>query len=320
MAGFIQDKFSPRDWVYGALTGINADILEPSGQWDLPVAEVQREGSFDSYACVSFAILNCIEILELRITGIERNYSDRYLAKKSGTVVGYGNSARVVADTIRQYGLLNESDYPFVGNEAKYYKPLTVNQDWEAEKWLDDYAFNYDFLRPQWNERQKVMMEALQKAPLSVAVKYANGTGILNPVGGTDHFVTVYGYEEGVYWKVFDHYGNFYKKYAWDYGFSCILNPNLTIKNNNMVQLKHNTIYLLSEGVITQKVGLFIKYDKDDNEINKMINYPEKIEAKAILNAAGRVGGSLGDVNCYGISLVDWNSVDHVDTKFKSIQ
>jgi hypothetical protein len=305
MAGFIQDKFSPRDWVYGALTGVNTDILQPNGQWGLPIGELQREGNFDSYACVTFSILNCIEILELRMTGKERNYSDRFIAKKSGTVPGYGNSARVVADTIRQYGLLNEADYPWIGNESEYYKPLTVNQDWEAEKWLDDYSFNFDFLRPQWNDRQRTMMEALQKAPLAVAVKYANGSGVLNPIGGTNHFVTVYGYEEGVYWKVFDHYGNFYKKYDWNYGFSAILNPRLTIKDNNMVQLKEGQVYMLVEGS-KQLVGLAVN--------DKLMVGGENQEALVLLNSAGRLGG-MDKVEVIGVSLVDWNTITKTDLK-----
>jgi hypothetical protein len=106
-------RVKPRktDWVAGGETGIQYKE-NTNGDWTeyLPKDEKQS-GDIDSLGCVSFSALNCIEaqlkwLLEsgkvpqttidwLKTNGyydgLEVNFSDRFLAKSSGTKEFHGN-------------------------------------------------------------------------------------------------------------------------------------------------------------------------------------------------------------------------------------
>src|SRR3990167_81733 len=84
-----------------------------SGDWEayIPPGEWQKSSKADSMACVSFSAINSIETQEKFLTGNQVNYSDRWIAKMSGTTE-LGNHLDKVAETIRTYGLVLESSYP----------------------------------------------------------------------------------------------------------------------------------------------------------------------------------------------------------------
>ena len=83
--GFISEP-KGTDFIFGA-GKIPEVVLQPNGDWTdfLTTKEFQAPYNFETYACVTFTILNCIEILIKRQYGIEKNYSDRFLAIVSGT-------------------------------------------------------------------------------------------------------------------------------------------------------------------------------------------------------------------------------------------
>ena len=66
-------------------------------------------------------------------------------------------------------------------------------------------------------------MSALRFSPIGVSVfAWVKDTDGLyyKPKGQRDnHFVTLYGYKEGEYWKIFDHYDDTIKRLKWDYDF-----------------------------------------------------------------------------------------------------
>src|SRR3990167_1285035 len=111
--GYIQDKHDVSDWRLGAVTGMRNVTRVRNGQWDNHLAglELQRKGGLETMACVSFSLLNCLETIH-KFEGYELNYSDRALAKMSGTTKN-GNSMRQVADTARNQGLAHEIVWPF---------------------------------------------------------------------------------------------------------------------------------------------------------------------------------------------------------------
>lgn len=98
------------DWPVGS---IKYEIRNPSGVWldFLPKFERQYFKNFDSMGCVSFSLNTLNEIQIIHQTGKEVNFSDRFLAKMSGTT-HQGNWLYIVADTARKIGVVLEEEWP----------------------------------------------------------------------------------------------------------------------------------------------------------------------------------------------------------------
>ena len=220
--GFQYSEPKDGDFVHGDhLLGTLA--INPTGQWDLwlPEDEFQNRG-YETYSCVTQATLNCAEILQRKKYTDPTNYSDRFLATMSGTKTKGGNDFNTVAETFRKNGCCQETDWPFdaVDYDAFYTTPS------DKIIRLSQTQFANDNLGHSWitDTSPSSLKDALTYSPLSLSV-HAWGTpdaqGIYHRTPGeTDnHAITVYGYEEGEYWKVFDSYAQTHKKLAWDYGF-----------------------------------------------------------------------------------------------------
>jgi hypothetical protein len=292
----------PTDWIFGSYTGIKRDGKNNGGQWTdyLPVMESQIIDGQDTWFCTTFSTLNCLEILHKWKTGVEKNWSDMYNAVLAGTRPLGGNSLQVVGDTIRQYGLVNETDYPM----QKWFEGIKVPQEItdKGKKWFDTYAFNFESVRPSLESYQNDVIDALEYSPLAVGVAYADGEGILNPKTQPNHLVALVGYKYGEYWIVMDSYKTKLKKYHWNYRFAGIVSYNLTIKNEHMLKLIDNQIYLLVEGK-EQKAGIAV-----DGKL--MIG--DKTDV--LFNSVARNGG-FHKTSIIPVSLVDWNSVGKTDLK-----
>lgn len=215
----INKEANAKDWVFGGVTGIIEEPLT-NGQWDdfLPVYETQLK-SFDTMGCVSWSALNCLETIYKRRYGEEENFSDRFIAKMSGTTVN-GNYLEKVAETIRTAGLVDEEYYPWEGNNwLEYYQDVPEDVIERAKLSLERYKMNWEWILSRDAESLK---EALKYAPLQVTV-YAWGKKVGDIYQYTDktpnHAVMLYGYEDGIYWKIYDHYDNKYKKVSWDFNF-----------------------------------------------------------------------------------------------------
>ena len=121
--GVIIEK-KPQDFVAGTLP---YEVLNPSGDWTpyLPTGETQKTHLVDTMACVTFSILNVIETQYKFQTGKELNFSDRFIAKLSGTTP-QGNTVQNVLDAIRKYGLVLEDEWPtdLSFNWNQYYAPI----------------------------------------------------------------------------------------------------------------------------------------------------------------------------------------------------
>lgn len=87
------------------------EVRLESGDWRpyAPKHEKQKD-PLETMACVSFSCNNCIE-LQYNLFGDEPNFSDRFLAKMSGTTPS-GNYLDKVADTARLVGLVKEEEWP----------------------------------------------------------------------------------------------------------------------------------------------------------------------------------------------------------------
>jgi hypothetical protein len=130
--GVIEGR-SPEDWIAGT---IPHEIRNESGDWRpfLPKEEKQYSDNTDTMACVSFSANNSMEIQTKFQTGQEVNFSDRFLAKMSGTT-HEGNYLNKVADTIRNVGLVLENEWT-ASNYTwdSYYAPIPQDVINKAQK------------------------------------------------------------------------------------------------------------------------------------------------------------------------------------------
>ncbi len=215
----------PDDFIFGD-NKLGDSPINPTGQWDgwLPDYEPQsRPGAFDSFACVTFTMLNCVEIVERKIYGATSNWSDRFLAKMSKTDEQRGNTPKNVAEVLKSDGCVEEKELPFditIDSTEKFYATIKDNLKTLALAFKAEYAFGYSHVSSNANDIRR----ALEYSPIlfTVSAWYKDENGLYyRPQGETDgHAVTCYGYEDGKYWKILDSYadneGTFLKKVRWD--------------------------------------------------------------------------------------------------------
>ena len=67
--GFVSPEIDLNAYILGGQTKLPKIVLQPTGQWDefLPEMELQFEPDFDTYNCTAFGSLNGIEMLMKRL-------------------------------------------------------------------------------------------------------------------------------------------------------------------------------------------------------------------------------------------------------------
>lgn len=314
--GLIIEKPKFTDWIAGGYTPLVNKIINPSGIFEVPEIEYQNSYSYDRMNCVTMSILNCLEVLYPYKTGSFINFSDRFLAKASGTTKK-GNSMEVVFDTARNLGLVTEDTYPDTdGGWDEYYKEIPIEIYEKAKEFLKDFSLYREWV----NTKDKdLIFNSLKEAPLQVTVLYDSGNGYLNPTSNTgikwNHAVMLYGAEYGKYWMIFDHYEQVYKKYAWDYEFGAILKPTLTKKDNYMFKKDHAYQLVQGDGQLTALYveDVVIKVGEPaitglliGNSIDVIINSSMRLKEKNLITPEPT-------------TLDKWNSVEHYNMKGESI-
>lgn len=259
--------------------------------------EAQKFQWGDTMACDYFATNNVVETQYIYLTGLERNFSDRWLAKMGGNTRG-GSSMEQAADAIRKYGLVDESLWPSDATSwDEYYKDipqeiidkgLEFNKEWSVyREWVKGFPDN--------------IHRALFDTPLVMFVKYADGNGILNPTGIPDHFVMAFASDYGKSFTCFDHYSQKIKRYAWDYNFRGVMKLTLLKKNNNIMTIKNNTLLQLVQG--SGNFGMFL-----DGKI--IVDDLDKILATFLV----RTKGDIRDM-VKAMTLEEWSKYPHIDLK-----
>lgn len=162
----------PEDYQAGGFSFVSYEVRNESGDWRpyLPTAEIQY-GKEDSLSCISFSACNAIEIQYKFITGKEANYSDRWIAKMSGTDHN-GNWMYKVGDAVRKFGMVKEESYPAPPNytfdqyHANIPEPLLSQLKAEGQAWLAEWDVRTEFIPPT----KKEMLYHIKHAPLQIAI------------------------------------------------------------------------------------------------------------------------------------------------------
>jgi hypothetical protein len=231
--GFKPDTIEPDHYIFGG-ENIPDEILQPDGNWSqfLPAVEYQKKNGLETMNCSVYGTENAIETLMKRKYPGEYDYSERYVGVLAGTSPE-GGSPHTVAETIRkQSGLIPESLLPFdnsIQTWEQYYspKPMTPKYLVEGRKWLSQFDFKHEWVFNSNNyqgiaTKQDLLKQALQRSPVAASV-YAwvlkDGYYVKPPGVIDNHWVELYGYEDGKCWYVFDDYDQTHKHLAWDYDF-----------------------------------------------------------------------------------------------------
>lgn len=232
------------NWIAGTELSIGAmkgprEILQLDGQWLhlLPTGERQYNKTVDLQGCVSWGFENAVEIVENRLYGSSKNYSDRFLAVASETKPT-GNDPHRVGETFRNKGAPLEPEYPLTDDLdtwEKVYAPIPSSVFTLAEKFVAEYDFNHEYVPAS----PASLKEQLKFSPLPAAV-YAwqqdeNGLYYMPPGVHQNHYVVIVGYVEGKYWLIYDSYdvntpGDFIKKVRWDMPFIMVKSISLKKK------------------------------------------------------------------------------------------
>jgi len=212
----IDDK-NPNHYTMGSSPLIKK-VLQEDGQWleFLPEEEMQRGRRIESMACVSFGLMNCLEILARRLFGKNWNKSDRFTAGMSGTTRSGNIMSRVGDSARKKHGVVDQDKWKnkideFTWNEF-YATPTTAVKDL-GQIFLKKYGIGYESV---YNNKQTIK-QALKFSPLWAAFCswYRNSNGIYYRMGNPNHVGCIVGWTEEFVW-VFDTYQPCLKKVAWD--------------------------------------------------------------------------------------------------------
>ena len=166
--GLIND---PR--THDAVAGIIPFVVRnPSGDWIqwLPAGETQSK-PVETFACVSYSLLHCLETQEYFLTGKRIRYSARWLAKISGTT-GAGNYLVSVAQAVQQYGLVREETWPTPANytwDSFYAEPTPTERQIllaEGQEWLKTHKFQWEWLTTNLAD----ILQHITQCPLQVTL------------------------------------------------------------------------------------------------------------------------------------------------------
>ena len=253
--GLIIDERKPEDWIMGGTGNLKGVVLQENGQWDefLPLFEAQYN-PVETYACASFGTLNAIEILLKRMFGADENYSDRFLAKVSGTDPKTGNSPQTVAEYLRKIGVPLQSKWDFtsdIDTSEKFYAPIPAKLfDYAKEDFSNKFILKHQYV----NGNPEDIKAALRYSPVAMSVTaWYEENGVFVQRGTDNHWVVCYGYDDTKQaYKVFDSYNSIYsgeskfEKKLYSYSANIAIAKSYFIEKSNLENLLIKQVGLLS--------------------------------------------------------------------------
>ena len=127
--GFINSPVEPKDFIFGGKTKLKGEVIVPDGNWEKYLfdgIESHQAPEYETNACVSHSSANALELLKRRMHDKTPDFSDRFIAKGSGTNPAQGNTFKAVADFIRKSWAVYEHEWPIKGipNVDEYYSEI----------------------------------------------------------------------------------------------------------------------------------------------------------------------------------------------------
>lgn len=232
--GFIPSLIENDHYVLGD-GSLNPPVLMTGGHgWIdyLPADDFQSNPSFESMNCTSYGTLHALATLGKKKFGIQfqTSLSERYTGIMTDTTP-QGNDPHKVIELIRTtYGVVPEVFLPFgpgVVTWQEYYapNPMTYALYAMGAHWLKKYQVSHQWVtltNDSLSVRQQKMMEALQFSPLGVSVfawsQHSDGL-YYSDQPYLNHWVTLYDFNPGVSWSIFDSYDKSHKLLEWNFNF-----------------------------------------------------------------------------------------------------
>jgi len=235
--GFISVKPTDTDYIHkeGSFGFVSKSKLLPDKNWKRfrSKAEKQKREQRETMACVTFSAMNDLEELvnfylqddkdeSKEIANIfkqftlvkngEADFSDRYIAKLSGTTIR-GNTQSKVANAIRHFGLVPENVWRW--NTDNYYANIPLHIISQGKELLEYIEFKYEWVYP--NEFNDVKIYA----PIQTSMYYRPPSiknGIYQYTGlRKNHAVVNDCYEDKKYDGIYNTYEPFDEKVAWNF-------------------------------------------------------------------------------------------------------
>lgn len=310
----VLEQVQPRvkDWRAGGLSGATKHLIREDGDYTdfLPDVEYQKAVLFDTMGCVSFSALNCIETTLKAQYGLERNFSDRFTAKMSGTTKN-GNYFAYVADSIRTQGAVPEDIWPFPRKQVSpaftwddYYTDIPDEIRAEGLKWLEEWKIEWEWVP------MRLIDEYLKYGPIQVGVRawpkpdkngiYTDGGSIVR-----NHGVELFNKKGEDYYQIYDHYDKTVKNLDPNYDFRSAIQFTVTKIDPNAIM----PTITLPDDVLVQEVeqsGSFALHLNGKLIIDDL----DKLIASWLMRNKGDVREKT-----IAIKRVDWDSFDKVDLK-----
>ena len=294
--GLIEKGSEEGNWTLGERSDAKHVVVQSDRNWEpfLPKFEYQKRG-FESFACVSFSSLNCLETYILRVYGFEFNFSDRYTANVSGTIPTRGNWLNKVAESIRKDGLVLERDYQYdVKTSEEYYAPISESIIDQAKEFYDEWDIQWEWVDSFLTDPDK-LWDALQYGPVQVTVHawYPLGGPYSRVERERNHAVMLFAGKYKDHWLIYDHYDEKIKQLSWDFNFGGSIQYTVYRKTGGgyplkLVQARGNAdIYILDRLGRRSRISNMSVFRKgvekelwgDIGDI-EMVDYPDILEMK----------------------------------------
>jgi hypothetical protein len=316
--GLILQQPKPNDLRFGIFSPIENEALLDYADWTLYLSDFdrQRNKNFDAWDCVSES---AVKLLEIQFNYLYHNkllrvdqteflfdkgylindlieFSSRFIAKMSGTIIGYGNTGGVVADTIKKCGLIPSSLWDMTDDMTaeEYYKEIDADLVNLGKEFAGLFPTNWE-----WIEKPN-FADGLKYSPIQIFTDawHLDTDGQYKFVDGFNHAVALIKAEGNVICDTYEPWLKSLEDGNLQYfGIKYFINFN----NKLMANFGQNKLYLLVEGS-EQKLAMFLD--------GALIIYDNKIDT--LLNATARSHAYQVPIP---LTLKDFNSVPHKDGK-----
>lgn len=170
--GFIYQPEQPQDYILGVSSPLKEPpIIFPDGHgWHefRAKSEMQFNRNFDSYSCTIFATAKGLVAYLAKVYGVETTVSEMFNAFYAGVIQGKGTTVRQALESFRQYGWVEDKDYPFTADTTatQFFSRPPIKIQIKAKGKLTDWIVRWEQLDYSSNVPHSKIIEALKRTPV----------------------------------------------------------------------------------------------------------------------------------------------------------